>query len=111
MRRTASLLCSIVAVCAFTLVSLSATAQVAIVPTTTLSAETSNNTSTSATFSKQTNGNAGPGNVSKSSIRNLLYPGSTTKIYAALLPWVGRQDHMSVGYTFSRSPPDRRADR
>jgi PKD repeat protein len=101
MRRTASLLCSIVAVCAFISVSLSSAAQVTIVPTTTLSAETSNNTSTSATFSKQPNGNAEPGNVSKTSVRNLLYPGSTTRINAALMPWFGRPDHMSVGYTSS----------
>jgi PKD repeat protein len=94
-------LCSIGAICAFILVSLGAAGQLTIVPTTTLKAETSNNTSASTTFSGQTNGNAGPGNVSKSSIRNLLYPGSTTKIYAAVMPWFGRPDHMSVGYTSS----------
>jgi PKD repeat protein len=101
MNRISSPLCSLGASCLLLLLSLSAAAQFTIVPTTTLSAETSNNTSTSATFRAQTNGNAGPGNVSKSSIRNLLYPGATTKIYAAVMPWFGRPDHMSVGYTSS----------
>ncbi len=89
------------AVCLVTLLSPSATAQLTITPTTTLSAETANNTSTSSTFNAQTNGNAGPGNVSKISIRSLLYPGSTGRIYAAVMPWFGRPDHMSVGYTSS----------
>ena len=81
--------------------SASAPAQLAITPTTTLAAQTSNNTSASGTFRAQSNGNAGAGNVSKSSIRSLLYPGSTTRIYAAVMPWFGRSDHMSVGYTSS----------
>lgn len=99
MNRTIVLLCSAAAVCL--LLPFSAVAQLAITPTTTLTAQTSNNTSTSTTFHAQTNGNAGAGNVSKSSIRNLLYPGSTTRIYAALMPWFGRPDHMSIGYTSS----------
>jgi PKD repeat protein len=101
MNRTISFLCSPGVFCLAMLLSRSADAQLTITPTTTLSAETSNNTSASATFRAQTNGNAGPGNVSKSSIRNLLYPGSTTKIYAAVMPWFGRPDHMSIGYTSS----------
>src|SRR5215469_6117449 len=101
MNRTISFLCSAGAFCLAMLLSLSADAQLTIIPTTTLGAETSNNTSASATFRAQTNGNAGAGNVSKSPIRNLLYPGATTKIYAAVMPWFGRSDHMSVGYTSS----------
>lgn len=101
MNRTISLVRSPSAFCLLMLLSLSAPAQVSIAPTTTLSAETSNNTSTSATFRAQSNGNAGAGNVSKSSIRSLLYPGSTTRIYAAVMPWFGRPDHMPVGYTSS----------
>jgi hypothetical protein len=85
-------------VCVVALLSLSAAAQTPITPTTTLGTETGNNTSASSSFKKQTNGNAGAGNVSKLSIRRLLYPGSTTKIYAAVMPWFGRSDHMSVGY-------------
>ena len=88
-------------ICLLMLLSLNAAAQLTITPTTTLSAETSNNTSTSATFQAQTNGNAGPVNVSKSSLRNLLYPGSTTKIYASVMPWFGSPSHMSIGYTSS----------
>ncbi len=40
-----------------------------VVPTTTLAAETGNNTSASSTFTAQTNGNLGAGNVSKVSLR------------------------------------------
>lgn len=101
MNRAIHSLCSAGAFCLLILLSPSAGAQLAVTPTTTLSAETSNNTSASAAFHAQTNGNAGAGNVSKSSIRNLLYSGSTTKIYAAVMPWFGRTDHMSIGYTSS----------
>jgi PKD repeat protein len=93
--------CRIGVSCLSILCSLETAAQMRIVPTTTLSAQTSKNTSTSAAFKSQTNGNAGPGNVSKSSIRNLLYYGSTSKIYASLMPWFGSPSHMSVGCTSS----------
>ena len=69
--------------------------------TTTLAAETGNNTSTADSFAAQTNGNLGAGNISKVSTRTLLYPGSTAKIYAHLMPWFGFGDHMNVGYTSS----------
>src|ERR1035441_5777780 len=101
MKHTLTLLCNIGIACAFALTQLNAAAQLTITPTTTLSAETANNTSANANFKAQTNGNTGPGNVSKTSIRTLLYPGSTTKIYGAVMPWFGRADHMSVGYTSS----------
>ena len=65
---------------------------------TTLQAETGNNTSTANSFAGQTNGNAAPGNVSKLPIGSLLYGGSTTKIYATWLGWFGQPNHMSVGY-------------
>src|SRR6185312_14735016 len=67
-------------------------------PTTTLQAETANNTSAADTFALQTNGNLGAGNVSKAPLRSLLYSGSTTKLYVTWLPWFGRSDHMNVGY-------------
>jgi hypothetical protein len=67
-------------------------------PTTTLSAETSNNTSAADSFAAQSNGNAAAGNASKVSTRTLLYPGSTAKIYAHFMPWFGSPKHMSVGY-------------
>ncbi len=70
-----------------------------IKPTTTLAAETGNNTSAASTFTTQTNGNAGAGNVSKVPIRTLLYAGSTTKVYAHWMPWFGTTSHMNVGYS------------
>jgi PKD repeat protein len=67
--------------------------------TTTLAAETGNNTSAADTFTAQTNGNIGASNISKMPTRSLLYPGSTAKIYAHFVPWFGFGDHMKVGYT------------
>jgi len=67
-------------------------------PTTTLSAETGNNTSAADSFIRQTNGNAGAASVSKAPTRSLLYSGSTTKIYAHLVAWFGGSGHMDVGY-------------
>jgi hypothetical protein len=66
--------------------------------TTTLQAETGNNTSTANSFSSQTNGNALAANVSKLPIGSLLYSGATTKIYAHWLSWFGQSNHMNVGY-------------
>lgn len=66
--------------------------------TTTLAAETANNTSAADSFTAQTNGNAGAGNVSKLPTRTLLYGGSTTKIFAHFMPWFGGAEHMNVGY-------------
>src|SRR5579864_759630 len=67
--------------------------------TTTLTAQTSNNTSAANTFTTQTNGNLGATNISKVSVHTLLYPGSTAKVYVHLMPWFGYGDHMNVGYT------------
>ena len=69
-----------------------------ITPTTTLSAETGNNTSAADSFVAQTNGNAGAGNVSKLDIHSLLYPGATTKVIAHFMPWWGDKRHINVGY-------------
>lgn len=55
--------------------------------TSTLSAETGNNTSAADSFTGQSNGNAPAGNVSKLPTRSMLYSGATTKVYAHLLPW------------------------
>jgi PKD repeat protein len=96
-----ALLRSVYVFCVLTLLSLSAFAQLAITPSTTLSKETGNNTSASSTFRAQTNGNASASNVSKSSLRTLLYPGSTTRIYASVMPWWGSPSHISIGYTSS----------
>ena len=81
--------------------SLSASAGTAFKATTTLAAETSNNTSAADSFATQTNGNIGATNISKAPVRSLLYPGSTAKIYAHLVPWFGFGDHMNVGYISS----------
>ncbi len=67
-------------------------------PTTTLQAETANNTSASNSFSAQLNGLPAPANVSKVDTHTLLYSGSTTKIYAGLMGWFDNSSHMNVGY-------------
>jgi len=66
--------------------------------TTTLQAETGNNTSAADSFAGGTNGNSRPGNVSKAPINALLYSGANTKIYAHYMPWFGSSSHMNVGY-------------
>ena len=70
-----------------------------VVPTTTLTAQTTNNTSAAKNFVSQTNGNLGAGNVSKVNVHSLLYPGATTKFYAHLVLWFGESSHISVGYS------------
>ncbi|HXA84410.1 MAG TPA: hypothetical protein VNZ47_05005, partial [Candidatus Dormibacteraeota bacterium] len=81
--------------------SLIASAGTTFKATTTLAAETANNTSAADSFAAQTNGNIGATNISKAPVRSLLYPGSTAKIYAHLVPWFGFGDHMNVGYVSS----------
>ena len=73
--------------------------QTSLVPTTTLAAQTANNTSAANTFALQSNGNMGANNVSKVDVHSLLYSGATTKIYAHLLLWFGGSSHMNVGYS------------
>jgi hypothetical protein len=79
--------------------SLLASAATPFKPTTTLAAETGNNTSAAASFATQTNGNIAGSNISKVPMRSLLYSGSAAKIYAHFVPWFGFGDHMNVGYT------------
>jgi hypothetical protein len=67
--------------------------------TTTLPEQIANNTSTSAVFAGQPNGNPPPGAVSKLPVRSLLYPGATTKIYAHVEPWWGSGSHLNIGYS------------
>jgi PKD repeat protein len=73
-------------------------ADLAIQPTTTLTAETANNTAAADSFATQTNGNPAGSNISKLPVRSLLYPGAGTKIYAHFMPWFGGANHMWVGY-------------
>jgi hypothetical protein len=70
-----------------------------VVPTTTLAAQTANNTSAADSLLAQSNGNTAAGSVSKLDIHSLLYPGATTKVYAHLLLWFGGSNHMNVGYS------------
>ncbi len=74
-----------------------------VVPTTTLAAQTSNNTSAARGFGSQSNGNRGAGNVSKVNLHTLLYSGATTKVYAHMLLWFGESNHMNVGYSSTDS--------
>jgi PKD repeat protein len=71
-----------------------------ITPTTTLAAETGNNTSSANSFADSGNGNLRAGNVSKVDIRTLLYPGATTNFYAHLMPWWGLTNHINIGYAY-----------
>lgn len=70
-----------------------------VVPTTTLAAQTANNTSGANTFPNQSNGNSAPGSISKVDVHSLLYPGANTKVYAHLMVWFGGSNHMNVGYS------------
>jgi hypothetical protein len=67
-------------------------------PTTTLAAETGNNTAAADSFAGLPNGNIAASNISKEPLRSLLYPGATTKIYVHHMPWFGGKNHVSVGY-------------
>ena len=67
-------------------------------PTTTLAAETGNNTSGANSFQTLSNGDIAPGNVSKVATNSLLYSGSTTTVYAHFMPWFGGTNHLNVGY-------------
>src|SRR5260370_37176993 len=58
--------------------------------TTTLQAETSNNTSTADSFARQTNGNDGTGNLSKLPLQSLRPGVSNTKRYVPRLALLGR---------------------
>jgi hypothetical protein len=67
--------------------------------TTTLSAQTGNNTSAANTFTTLSDDDLGAGNISKVSIHTLLYSGSTAKVYVHFMPWFGFSNHMNVGYS------------
>jgi PKD repeat protein len=74
------------------------TTQLTITPTTTLTAETSNNTSAADSFAGQSNGNLKASNISKVSLKSVLYPGFNGKMYVHLMGWFGGTNHVSVGY-------------
>jgi hypothetical protein len=70
-----------------------------IQPTTSLRAQTSNNTSAADTFVSQANGNLGSANISKGNIHSLLHVNSAVPVYAHLMLWFGGTNHMNVGYS------------
>ncbi len=80
-------------------VSLCSASSSYVVPTTTLTAQIANNTSAANSFTSQSNGNRGAGNVSKVDVHTLLYSGATTKVYSHLLLWWGQSNHMNIGYS------------
>src|SRR6266567_2535298 len=80
-----------------------ATAATPVTPTTTLTAETSNNTSTANSFTGLSNGNVGATNVSKVSLKTMMYPGFNGKMYAHLMGWFGGTNHINVGYASNTS--------
>jgi hypothetical protein len=67
--------------------------------TTSIDAQTGNNTSSASNFPNQSNGNLGANNVSKVNVHSLLYSGADTKVLAQLLVWFGESNHMNVGYS------------
>ena len=76
----------------------SAFAGIQITPTTTLTNETSSNTSAAGTFAGTSNGNVRASNVSKEPISSLLGT-NDVKLLAHLMPWWGNAGHINVGYT------------
>ena len=69
--------------------SLNSLAGTTVVPTTTLTAETANNTSGASSWTNTSTGNAVAGNVSQVDVHKLLYAGQSAKVYAHYLGWWG----------------------
>jgi hypothetical protein len=74
-------------------------ADLTVNPTTTLSAQTSNNTSAANSFGTQSDGNLGATNISKVNTHSLLYAGAHTKIFAHVELWWGVSGHIDIGYS------------
>ncbi len=71
-----------------------------VVPTTTLTAQQANNTSAANSFTSQTNGNAGAGNVSKvDDTLSALFGHDHQSPTPHLMVWFGGSNHMNVGYS------------
>jgi hypothetical protein len=83
--------------------SLVASGNVTIAPTTSLAAETANNTNL-ASFNGTANGNVKSGSVSKVDIHSLLYTGATTKVFAHYMPWWNSAGHVSIGLSDEANP-------
>ena len=85
------------------MIASAAIAATPVTPTTTLKAETSNNTSTADTLTTMSNGNVGATNVSKVSLKTMMYPGFNGKMFAHLMGWFGGTNHVNVGYSSNTS--------
>src|SRR5438067_7752917 len=90
-------LVSVVAAVSFLYASALAQTPLHVIPTTASADETGNNTSAANTFQGQSNGNIGPGNISKVPLSTLLN-GASTPMYAHLMPWFGSLGHLDIGY-------------
>lgn len=78
---------------------LPARAEFKIAPTTTLAAETANNTAVRG-HRAEANGNAPPANISKIPVRSLLPSTFQGKILAHYMPWWGKPSgHIDIGYS------------
>ena len=77
--------------------SAASAANLKVVPTTTLAAETGNNTAAPNDISTATNGGAAYGNISKLPIKSLLYPGANPQLFASLMGWWGKSGHINIG--------------
>src|SRR5208283_1069560 len=75
----------VVAVTLIAASNLSSASNSYVVPTTTLAAQTANNTSAANSFTSQSNGNRGAGNISK--------------VYVHMVLWFGQSNHMNIGYS------------
>ena len=84
---------------ALCLLSTLAAAQYQYTPTTTVAAEQGDNTSATSSWMTQFQPTATSQNVSKQPTRSLLYSGSNTKVYAAVMLWWGKSSHINVGYS------------
>lgn len=70
----------------------------AFAPTTTLTAETANNTSVPDSFAGTSNNVPGAGSVSTLPVRALL-GGMNTRVYVHWMPWWGNGSHIEIGYS------------
>jgi PKD repeat protein len=77
--------------------AVSSYASLQVNPTTTLTAEKANNTSSASTFTGWSNGNTAAGNISKENLHSLL-PNPQASLFIEMQGWFGTSAHPSVGY-------------
>ncbi len=83
----------------FSLIATPSAHALVIAPTTTVALETGSNTSAPNGFIGEPNGALPASNISKVPTSSLLYPGSTTALYAHVEPWWGSPSHIDIGYS------------